>query len=34
MKYWNVLRDRRLRGGGVAEAMAGIARLCNLALEG
>jgi hypothetical protein len=32
MKRWNVLRDCRLRGSGVAEAMAGIARLHNLTL--
>lgn len=34
MQRWNVLRDCRLRGSGVAEAMAGIARLHNLALVG
>lgn len=32
MKRWNVLRDCRLRGNGVADAMAGIARLHNLTL--
>ncbi|SDE05557.1 DDE superfamily endonuclease [Glycomyces harbinensis] len=34
MKRWNVLRDCRLRGDGVAEAMSGIARLHNLTLTG
>jgi hypothetical protein len=34
MKRWNVLRDCRLRGEGVAEAMSGIARLYNLTLAG
>lgn len=34
MKTWKVLRDCRLRGGGSAEAMAGIARLRNLTLAG
>jgi hypothetical protein len=34
MKRWNVLRDCRLRGSGVAEALAGIARLHNLTLAG
>ncbi|MDA1362990.1 transposase [Glycomyces luteolus] len=34
MKRWNVLRDCRLRGEGVAEAMSGVARLYNLTLTG
>jgi hypothetical protein len=34
MKVWKVLRDCRLRGNGVAEAMAGIARLHNLTITG
>lgn len=34
MKVWKVLRDCRLRSDGSAEAMAGIARLHNLTLEG
>lgn len=34
MKCWNVLRDCRLRGEGVTEAMSGIARLHNLTLPG
>jgi hypothetical protein len=34
LKVWKVLRDCRLRGGGSAEAMAGIARLYNLNLAG
>jgi len=32
LKVWKVLRDCRLRGDGSAEAMAGIARLYNLAV--
>lgn len=31
MKTWEILRDCRLRGDGVAVAMAGVARLANLA---
>ncbi|UGT64910.1 transposase [Nocardia asteroides] len=31
MKTWKILRDCRLRGDGVAVAMAGVARLANLA---
>ncbi|WP_308426160.1 transposase family protein, partial [Nocardia rhizosphaerihabitans] len=31
MKTWKILRDCRLRGGGVGAAMAGVARLANLA---
>jgi hypothetical protein len=34
MKVWKVLRDCRLRGTGSAEAVAGIARLHNLTLDG
>jgi hypothetical protein len=34
LKVWKVLRDCRLRGEGSAEAMAGIARLYNLTLNG
>lgn len=32
MKTWKILRDCRLRGGGVHHAMLGIARMHNLAL--
>ncbi len=32
MKTWNILRDCRLRGGGVHHAMSGIGRLHNPAL--
>ncbi|WP_267469594.1 transposase, partial [Nocardia farcinica] len=31
MKTWKILRDCRLRGNGVAVAMAGVATLANLA---
>ncbi|MFF6804821.1 transposase [Streptomyces sp. NPDC012616] len=34
MKSWKILRDCRLKGGGVHHAMLGIARLHNLALAG
>lgn len=34
MKTWKILRDCRLKGGGVHHAMRGIARLHNLALAG
>ncbi|MEU7206737.1 transposase [Streptomyces sp. NPDC045470] len=34
LKNWKVLRDCRLKGNGVHEAMLGIARLHNLALTG
>jgi hypothetical protein len=34
MKNWKILRDCRLRGTGVHQAMLGIARLHNLALAG
>ncbi|MEU9112778.1 transposase family protein [Streptomyces sp. NPDC048483] len=34
MKAWKILRDCRLKGGGVHTAMLGIARLHNLALTG
>lgn len=33
-KNWKILRDCRLRGNGVHQAMFGIARLHNLALTG
>ncbi|WSK66637.1 transposase (plasmid) [Streptomyces sp. NBC_01281] len=32
LKNWNILRDCRLKGAGVHQAMLGIARLHNLAL--
>lgn len=34
MKTWKILRDCRLKGDGVQDAMSGIARLHNLALAG
>ncbi len=34
MKAWEILRDYRLKGNGVHDAMLGIARLHNLALTG
>ncbi|MGX1127829.1 hypothetical protein RKD49_007939 [Streptomyces glaucescens] len=34
MKVWKILRDRRLKGDGVHQAMLGIARMHNLALAG
>jgi hypothetical protein len=34
MKTWKILRDCRLKGAGVQDAMSGIARLHNLALTG
>ncbi|MFJ8387708.1 transposase [Streptomyces sp. NPDC094438] len=34
MKNWKILRDCRLKGDGVHQAMLGIARLHNLALAG
>jgi hypothetical protein len=34
MKTWKIMRDYRLRGTGVAQAVAGIARLHNLTLAG
>ncbi|MEU1848455.1 transposase [Streptomyces sp. NPDC019990] len=34
MKTWKILRDCRLKGDGVQDAMSGIARLHNLALTG
>lgn len=34
MKCWKILRDRRLRGDGVRNAMHGVARLHSLALTG
>jgi hypothetical protein len=34
MKGWKILRDCRLKGDGVHQAMLGIARLHNLALAG
>ncbi|MFI7241700.1 transposase [Streptomyces qinglanensis] len=34
MKTWKILRDCRLQGDGVQDAMSGIARLHNLALAG
>ncbi len=34
MKTWKIMRDCRLRGSGVAEPVAGIARLHNLTLVG
>lgn len=34
MKTWKILRDCRLKGDGVHQAMLGIARMHNLALTG
>lgn len=34
MKSWKILRDCRLKGDGVHDAMLGVARLHNLALAG
>ncbi|MFI1770024.1 IS5/IS1182 family transposase, partial [Streptomyces sp. NPDC020800] len=34
MKTYKILRDCRLRGGGVHQAILGVARLYNLALAG
>ena len=34
LKNWEILRDCRLKGNGVHQAMLGIARLHNLALTG
>ncbi|SOE79478.1 hypothetical protein SAMN05446589_8541 [Streptomyces sp. OV198] len=34
LKNWKILRDCRLKGDGVHQAMLGIARLHNLALTG
>ncbi|MFG3490064.1 transposase [Streptomyces sp. NPDC094447] len=34
MKTWKILRDYRLKGDGVHQAVLGIARMHNLALAG
>ncbi len=34
LKNWRILRDCRLKGNGVHQAMLGIARLHNMALTG
>lgn len=34
MKTWKILRDCRLKGDGIQDAMSGIARLHNLSLTG